>query len=341
MQIVIQIIIAVLVFGVIIFVHELGHFLAAKAMSIRVLEFAMGMGPKLYSVVKGETRYSLRMLPIGGYVQMEGEDEESLDGSAFCQKKVWQRVIVIVAGAAMNILLGFIIILGLTIAQQSLLSTTLAQFNEDATSNSQLQVNDRILKINNRTVRIGNDIIFELVRDTDGAADIVVERQGQKVDLTGVPFAMRQAEDGTQYISLDFKVYALERTPSNILSYAGHWTMGTVKQVWVSFLELVSGKYKLNQLSGPVGVTSAIGEAASMGLDSVLLLVALITVNIGVFNLLPLPALDGGRLVFLAIEGIFRRPVPQKYEAYIHAAGLIALFGLMIVVTVSDILKLL
>lgn len=334
-----QILIAVLAFGVIIFIHELGHFIVAKSVGIRVHEFALGMGPKLFSFKRGETLYALRLAPIGGYVQMEGEDAESDDPRAFGKKKVWQRVLVVVAGAVMNILLGFILLLGLTIGSDGLSSTTVAQFNDGATSSELLHVGDRITHINGARVRIGNDVVFELVRDSDGVVDFEILRDGEKYTLQGVPFQTRAAEDGMNLITLDFKVYPVEKTPVNIMKYSAYWTMGTVRQVWVSLLDLISGKYGLNQLAGPVGVTTAIGQATRMGLDSVLSLVAMITINIGIFNLLPIPALDGGRLVFLLIEAIRRRPVPAKYEAYVHAAGLIALFGLMLVVTFNDILR--
>lgn len=338
MQLIFQIIVAVLAFGLIIFVHELGHFLVAKSVGITVHEFALGMGPKLFSKSHNGTLYALRAVPIGGFVQMEGENEDSADAGAFCSKKVWQRFLVLIAGAVMNLLLGFLIMLGLTIAEDGLASTTIAAFGQNATSSSQLRQNDRILAINGAKVHIGNEVVFELVRDSDGLVNFTVLRDGQTLELA-VPFATQEVENAPNQITLDFQVYSLEKTPLNVIQYAYYWTVGTVRQVWVSFLDLITGKYGLNQLAGPVGVTSAIGQAATMGLSSVMLLVALITVNIGVFNLLPLPALDGGRIVFLIIEGIFRKPVPRKYEAYIHAAGLIALFGLMLVVTFNDILR--
>lgn len=340
-QWVIQILVALLAFGIIIFIHELGHFIVAKSVGITVHEFALGMGPRLFSFRRGETVYSLRLVPIGGFTQMEGEDEESSDAGSFGKKKVWQRILVVVAGAAMNILLGFFILLGLSIGEDGLSSTTIARFSEGAVSSEMLMEGDRITHVNGQRVRIGNDLIFEMLRDGDGVIDFGVVRDGEPVQLKGVVFNTRKAQDGTNLVTLDFKVYAVTKTPLNVLKYAWYWTAGTVREVWVSFLDLITGKYGLSQLSGPVGVTSAIGEATGMGLSSLLSLVALITINIGVFNLLPAPALDGGRLVFLLIEAIFRRKVPPKYEAYVHAAGLVALFGLMLIVTVGDIARLL
>lgn len=343
-QLVIQILIAVLAFGLIIFIHELGHFLVAKSTGVAVHEFALGMGPRLLSFRRGETVYALRLIPIGGFVQMEGEDEESDDPRSFGKKKVWQRFLIVSAGAVMNILLGFFLLLGLTIGSDALSTTTLARFNEGATSNVQLQENDRITHINGARVRTGNDIVFELVRDEDGLVDMQVIRDGERLSLPSVPFLTQQTEDGRSLISLDFKVYALEKTPGNVLQYAFYWTLGNVHQVWASLIDLVTGHYGISELSGPVGVASvigeAVGEARSVGVGPLFTLVALITINIGIFNLLPVPALDGGRLVFLLIEAIRRKPIPPRYEAYVHAAGLIALFALMIVVTVSDVIRL-
>lgn len=298
------------------------------------------MGPKLFSFRRGDTTYALRLVPIGGFVQMEGEDEESASAGSFSKKKVWQRILVVSAGAVMNILLGFFILLGLSAAEDGLSSTTIARFSEGAVSSQMLMENDRITHVNGARVHIGNDLIFEMLRDSDGVIDFTVLRDGERVQLQGVVFNTTKAQDGTNLITLDFKVYAVSKTPGNVLKYAWYWTTGTVREVWVSLLDLITGKYGLSQLSGPVGVTSAIGEAAGMGLSTVLSLLALITINIGIFNLLPVPALDGGRLVFLLIEAVFRRRVPPKYEAYVHAAGLIALFGLMIIVTVGDIARL-
>jgi regulator of sigma E protease len=312
----------------------------AKSVGITVHEFALGMGPKLFSFRRGETVYALRLVPIGGFVMMEGEDEESSAAGSFGQKKVWQRILVVSAGAAMNILLGFFILLGLSVSEDGLSSTTIARFSEGAVSSQMLMENDRITHVNGTRVHIGSDLIFEMLRDSDGVIDFTVLRDGERVQLKGVAFNSAKAEDGTNLITLDFKVYAITKTPGNVLKYAWYWTTGTVREAWASLLDLITGKYGLSQLSGPVGVTSAIGEAAGMGLSTVLSLLALITINIGVFNLLPVPALDGGRLVFLLIEALFRRRVPPKYEAYVHAAGLIALFGLMIVVTVGDIARL-
>ena len=326
-----------LIVSILVFIHELGHFLTARLNKVKINEFALGMGPTLlkHQSKKSGIVYAWRLLPIGGFVSMEGEDE-----NAFNKKKVWQRLIIVAAGALMNIILGFIIVLIIVATSAQLGSTTVAAFNDGATSNAKLQINDQITAINGMHVSVDNDIIFGLLRDTDGAVDITVKRDGEKVVLESVPFVMETAEDGTQLIQLDFKVYQSEKTVGNILKQSVGRTTSIVKMVWLSLVDLVTGRFGFNQLSGPVGIGSAVGEAASQGWSSLALLVAFITINLGVFNLLPLPALDGGRLIFLLIELVRGKPVNPKYEGYVHAAGLIFFFALMIFVTVNDIFRL-
>lgn len=335
-----SILIAILIFGLIIFVHELGHFLTAKAVGVRVNEFAIGMGPVLVRFGKKTTRYSLRLLPIGGYVSMEGEDESSDSRDAFCNKKLWQRFLVLVAGATMNILLGFVVAVVIVSMQPGVSSTVVGQFDEQATSNAMLQINDKILRVNGVRVHISNDVFFEMMKDGDGSIDMQVLRDGEKVELVGIPFNVTELE-GQKTTILDFKVFAYPKTFWGVVSNAWFFAVSLTKQIWYSLLQLFSGQFALNQLSGPVGITSAIGEAASTGSAlPVLILFAFITINVGIVNLLPLPALDGGRLLFLLIELVIRRPVPARYEAYIHTVGFMALMGLIVYVTFNDLLRL-
>lgn len=335
-----SILIAILVFGLIIFVHELGHFLTAKAVGIRVNEFAIGMGPVLFRFGKKSTRYSLRLLPIGGYVSMEGEDEQSDNRDAFCNKKVWQRFLVLIAGATMNVLLGFAVAVVIVCMQPGVSSTVIGQFDEQATSNSMLQINDKILTVNGTRVHISNDVFFEMMKDGDGSIDMQVLRDGETVNLTGIPFNVTEV-DGVKTTILDFKVFAYPKTVPGVLSNAWFFAVSITKQIWYSLLQIFSGQFALNQLSGPVGITSAIGEAASSGsVLPVLILLSFITINVGIVNLLPLPALDGGRILFLLIELVIRRPVPSRYEAYIHTIGFVALMGLILYVTFNDVLRL-
>lgn len=334
------VLITLLVFGLIIMIHELGHFIAAKLFKVRVNEFSLGMGPSLICRRFGETDYRLRLLPIGGFVAMEGEDEHSDDVGAFCSRPAWQRFIILAAGAGMNLLLGLAII-GLLVSRQELVgTTTVAQFYPDAVSSEWLQPNDTILAVNGSRVNGYHDLVFQMMRDQDGVMDFTVKRGEETLMLEGVRFEMTELSQGVRSIVLDFNFYGVEKTFFNSLEYTFDWTVSVVKQVWYSFGDIVRGRYGLNQLSGPVGTSAAIGEAAAQGTSSLIMLLAFITINVGVFNLLPVPALDGGRLIFVLLELITGRAVPQKYESMIHAAGFLLLMVLVISVTFNDVIKL-
>ena len=353
MQIVWTILLGIFVFGLMVFVHEFGHFICAKLSGVKVTEFAIGMGPKLLKWGKGETRYSIRAFPIGGFVSMVGEDgEEASDdseaasaieqGRAFYQKPIWKRMVILVAGAFMNLLLGFVLLLIVVSMKSAIASRTISYFDDAAVSNGDngLRLGDEILSLNGKAVHIGNDISYGLIRDQDGFVDFKVLRDGQEVVLTDVPFQTYQTEDGSQSIILDFKVEPLEKNFFTVLRESFYWTFSIVDLVWGSVIDIVTGNFAFNQLSGPIGVVTVIGEAAAVSLDSLMIMIGMITINIGVFNLLPFPALDGGRVIFLLIELIFRRPVPHKVENIINLAGLGLLMLLMIVVSISDVIKL-
>lgn len=340
MSVVLQVIIAILVFGLLIFIHELGHFTVGKLSGMRVNEFAVGMGPAVWSKQRGETKYALRMLPVGGYVSVEGEDEDSSDPRAFCNVMLWKRILFVCAGALMNLTLGFVILSILVGLRESLLTTVISEFRPNAASSASLHVDDKILKVNGSSVFTANDITFSMVSDKDGIVDFTVLRDQKKVAVPAVNFGMRTMEDGTSVIDLDFAVYSTPNTFWGGAVYTVQWMFSIVRQVWLSFVNLVTGNFTMSELSGPVGVSTVIGQASTQSISTLMLLIGFITVNIGVFNLLPLPALDGGRLVFLLIELVMRRPVNPKYEGAIHATGFILLMGLMLVVTFNDIIKL-
>lgn len=333
------IIIAILVFSLLIFVHELGHFMVAKWSKVKVNEFALGMGPKLLSKTKGDTTYSIRAFPIGGFCAMEGENEESAESGAFCNAPLAKRMLITVAGSAMNLLLGLLLLGFLSSRLLYFSSTTVAEFREGATSSQQLQVGDNIQRINGHRVYTMNDIDYELMRDRDGVLTMDIIRDGQKMTLPGVTFAMENME-GASFIDRDFISQRVEPTPWGVVTNTFNWTGSLMKQVWGSLVDLLTGRYAVNALSGPVGVTTAIGQASSMGWPNLLVLVSFITVNLGVFNLLPVPALDGGRMMFLLIELVRRKPINQRYEGVIHAVGFMLLIGLMIFVTLNDVIKL-
>ncbi len=340
------ILVAILFFGFIIFIHELGHFTFAKLFKVKVNEFAMGMGPTLLKKKFGETTYALRLLPIGGFVSMEGEDEESDDEHAFSKKPCWQRIIIVVAGAAMNLLLGLIICICINAGQDLIATPVIADFREDAVSvSSGLEKNDKIVEIDGHSVTSYMDLSFLMMRDKDGIMDITVKRDGEKQVIEDVTFQMRDYEDGTKGLYFDFLVYGVEPTFKNVVVAGAGEALSIVKVVYLSLFDLVTGQYALNDLAGPIGTVTQIADVATDASEthdfsSLFLVMALITINIGVFNLLPLPALDGGRLFFMVIELIRRKPIKAKYEAWVHAAGLALLIILMLVISANDIFKL-
>ncbi len=355
--VILKILIAILVFGVIILVHEFGHFIVARLMGVKVNEFAMGMGPTLFKFGKKETIYSLRLFPIGGFCAMEGEDEENSDPRAFGNKKVWRRILIVIAGAVMNLILGYIVlVISCSVFVKPVGSnpvalygtTTIASLPETSPSyKTGLRTGDTLEEINGKRVVTHMDFSAILQSDADGKFDMVVERDGKEVSLKNVEFNLAtDPETGTRYLQYDFKFLGEEKSFLSTLSYAGKMEYSIGVTIWRSFGDLLSGEYGLNDLSGPVGVVDAIGDAAiqtddnggmSANMEGLLFLMAMITINVGIFNLLPLPALDGGRLVFLIIEGVTRKKVPAKYEGIVHLVGMLLLFGLMIVVTFSDI----
>lgn len=330
----------ILIFGLIIFIHELGHFLVARWSGVTIYEFSLGMGPAIYKYKGPKTTYSLRLLPIGGYVSMAGEDEESDDENAINKKPIWKRMLIIIAGAFMNVLLGLAIMLGIFATESVYNSTTVAEFNENATTQaSGLQVGDKIIKINKTIIVSDKDIINEIARDTDGVVSMKVVRNGEKVTLPAVKFDVT-GKGAERTLNIDFKVYGIKRTFFTAISQAARNTFSLARNSWLSVADLVTGKLGIQDLSGPVGVGEVVGEASHYGFKSVLTITAFITISIGMFNMLPFPALDGGRFIFLIIEAIRRKPVNPKIEGYINAAGLVLLLGLMIVVTMKDIIHL-
>ena len=342
------ILLGIFMFGVIIFIHELGHFLCAKAFNVAIEEFAIGMGPKLFSRVgKDGVRYSLRLIPMGGYVSMVGEDEDSDNPAALCRKPVWQRMIIVAAGAVMNLLLGFVL-MGFAVGfSPEIYSTTISGFNvvDDAGNPVQteeilgLRVGDTIKKIGSRSIHVRSDFIYEVMFLKDTPVDITVRRDGQNVVLKDVSFHTT-SESGVTFGNAGFiRTTALKKTAPEIVRQAVFQSFSTIRMLWTSILNTVKGEYGKEALSGPVGVIGEVKETVSVGWDAFLFLVVMLTINIGMVNLLPLPALDGGRLFFMLIELIRGKPVNPKYEGYVHAAGLVLLMGLMIFITYNDIVR--
>ncbi|MBE6596798.1 MAG: RIP metalloprotease RseP [Ruminococcaceae bacterium] len=335
------ILIAILVFGLLIFIHEGGHFLAARICKVTVNEFSIGMGPKLFSKrsKKSNTLYSLRALPIGGYVSMDGEDESSENPDAFCNKSVPKRMFIVLAGAFMNLLLGFILMFMLVFSQEFLLSTRIGAFNENSLSAEKLMIGDEVRRVEGARVHTGDELIYEIMNEGDKPIDLVVIRDGEEVLLEDVVFP-NFVDSGVTFGEIDFKVYSEEATFGNYIKHAFYRSCSTVKMIYDSIFNLISGKYGMEAVSGPVGVTEVVGDAAKSGFSNLVYVVCVVSINLGVFNLLPIPALDGGKFAFLAVEAIIRRPINKKFEAYVNFIGIVLLFGLMIFVTFKDIIKL-
>ena len=333
--------IMLLVFGVLVFIHEFGHFMTARLCGVTVKEFAVGMGPKLvsWSSKKYETKYALRLLPIGGFVSMEGEDEASEDENAFCNKSVWKRMLIVLAGPMMNLILGFLLMTVLVFMQGTLASTTIAEFQEGATSNEVLQVGDEILRVDGTRVHTGNDMVYEIMNQGYEPIDLEIRRDGEKMIVEDVTFPSME-DSGVTFGNYDFIPYAEKTNLPNLCKHAFWRSVSNVKMVYDSLVGLVTGRFGMDAVSGPVGVAEVVGDAAKMGLDNFIYIVTVLSVNLGVFNLIPFPALDGGRFLFLIIEGIRRKPINRDVEGYINFVGLLLLFGLMIFVTIKDVLNL-
>lgn len=390
------IIIAIIIFGIIVTVHELGHFVCAKLSGIKVLEFSVGMGPKIIQKQIGETMYSLRALPVGGFCAMESEDSESEDPRAFRNAKLWKRMIVLVAGAFMNFVLGFCVLIPMVSMMDDVPTTTISGFtgikndenvsagfrcrtlawrfgkrlsvpnmneeipaaevgyggrlNEDgsiiyySSSREKLRKGDKILSIDGTRVFSTLDLsfIFETASAKDGKRTVTVRRDGKKIKMDNVEF--HNSIDGNEW---DFGLIYKKKTPLTIVKGSSDIFMSMSHIVGLSLKQLVTGKVEKEAVSGPVGVVSEINEMATQETENksdivfnLLYITALITINVGIFNLLPVPGLDGGRLLFCFIELVRGKPIKPEHEGYVHLAGMLLLFGLMIFATYNDIIKL-
>ena len=414
---IIPILIAVLFFGVIITIHEFGHFIFAKLFGVKVNEFAIGMGPTIFKKQGKETKYALRLFPIGGFVSMEGEEEESDDSRAFCNQKTWKRMIIIAAGATFNLILGVIVCFFLIGSEDLAGTNEILKFYDTAISNQEggLQAGDKIISIDGKKVFSDYDITFLMQRNATGTYSFVVEREGVKTELPEVHFGRRTGgnfsytedciisnlsskikgfglKDGDKIVKVngeavtkseelkaaigkdedyiydftierqgealdfsevklavvtvfDFVILGEDKNFGNVTKSAFGYALSMGRMVYLSLFDLLSGQYGMNDIAGPIGTISVITDIAEESIatvdwSSLLMIMAMITINIGLFNLLPVPALDGGHLFFMVFELVFRKKIPQKYESFIHAAGLAILLGFMALISASDIWKL-
>lgn len=333
---------AIIIFSVIIFVHELGHFLTARLFGVTVHEFAIGMGPALYKKQGKNTLYSIRAIPMGGYCKMEGEDEESESAGAFSNKKPLPRMIILVAGAGMNILLGFliavVIVIATAIPNGGIASTVVESVNPESSAAEFLQPGDKIVGLNGKTIHIKRDLSFELSQTGMQECTLTYQRDGQKFTNTFMPMEVTY-EDGQKGYIIGFNVATASINPWTVLKESFFQTIWMVKLVFISLGMLFTGEAGVSDLSGPVGVVYAMNTMAQSGLLDFLFFTSFLAVNIGIMNLLPLPALDGGRVFFVLIELIFRKPVPLEKEGLVHFIGFVLLILLMLYATWNDIVR--
>ncbi|NLU23754.1 MAG: peptidase M50 [Clostridiales bacterium] len=344
---------AILIFGVLIAVHELGHFMAAKACGVRVNEFSIGMGPTILKKEKGDTTYSLRLFPIGGFCAMEGEEENSDDPAALNNKGFWQKLLIFVAGAAMNFVAGFLIILILNAGAAAFYTPTITGFADGCPLQSEigLQEGDRIWSIDGERVYVYSALSLLFPRGHGTKFDLVVVRDGAKVKLTDFPMTKAEypSADGTTYTGYGLYFGTEKATFANRITNSWYNAVDFVRLVRLSLQMLFSGEASFKDMSGPVGIVSTItdvGQQAATVQDAVVniaYLAALIAVNLAVMNLLPLPALDGGKIFFLVVNTLcmvtIKKKIPEKYENYIHLAGFGLLMLLMVAVTFQDVWK--
>ena len=354
MTTILYILVAILIFGVLIAVHELGHFLAAKACGVTVNEFSIGMGPALWKKQKGETLYALRAIPCGGFCAMEGEDEDSDNPHALYRQGFWAKLVIFAAGAFMNFVTGLVILLILYSGAKAFYDPTITAFADGCPLEAEngLQVGDTLLSIDGERVYMYSDVGLLLGLNQDGTFDLVVRRNGEKVTLKDFP--MEKAEyldqNGQPYTGYGLLFGVKEATVGDRLANSWNNALDFVRLVRLSLKMLVTGQAGLRDLSGPVGIVSTMTEVGqssanvAAAIENIAYLAALIAVNLAVMNLLPLPALDGGKIFFLVVNALcmltIRKKIPEKFESYVHLAGFALLMLLMLVITFQDVWKL-
>ena len=377
------VIVSILVFGFLIFIHEFGHYITARIFNVTIEEFSIGMGPRLVTWVSKKTgiRYSISLLPIGGFVAMPGEngeynnvkpasaetealadsvkpleeepytpaeekpeDKYANDPNTFGKKPAWQRFIITAAGATVNIVAGFLAMIVLT-SFINIGNTRVAQYYTDdelgtsVVSSGKLELGDEILKVNGKRVKILDELSYEIMRHGNEPVDVLVRRNGEEVLVRDVEFPIEETQ-GQKFGIMDFKVNRVKKNFVSVMRYSVRKAALIVRMCWESLYDLITGRYTFAAVSGPVGISSAIGSAAKEGFISLLYITVLISINLGVMNLLPIPALDGGRIFTILIEMVSGKKLPAKVEEWINAVGLFLLLGLSFVVLVKDIFQL-
>ncbi|MCL2151727.1 MAG: M50 family metallopeptidase [Oscillospiraceae bacterium] len=346
---------AIIAFSALIAVHEAGHFTAAKLLGVRVNEFAIGMGPKLLKKKGKETLYTLRALPFGGFCAMGEDDGDTEDPRAFPAQKRWRRVVILAAGATANFIVAFIIIVAQTFSADSFVDTTITELVDGFPNQGEygLMIGDTLMSINGEKLYYRDDFILFMglaERRDDKEVDLVIRRGADTIKLDRYPLEQREyTVDGEQVFRYGITLNEIEATTFEKLKYSCYTAMNYVRLIRVSIAQLITGSAGIQDLSGPVGIVNAmndIGQASRTvgeAVSNIVGFVALIGVNLAVMNMLPIPALDGGRILFVFIswlaQKILRRRPDPKYEKYIHAATFVLLMGLMVYVLVNDVVK--
>lgn len=351
MSTIINVIISLIVFGLIIFFHELGHFIFAKSNGVYVNEFAVGMGPTLFSFHKKETKYSLKLIPMGGYCMMLGEDEEVEDEHSFSSKSVWARLSVVVAGPIFNFILAFILSM-ILIASIGYDIPRITQFSEgSAAQEAGMEIGDVVTHYNGKRIYNYREILIYSQFDQKGEPiTLTIDREGTKHELT---FSPKKTDNG--YLMGIYSGIREKGDFVDVIKYSALELRYYIKTTYLSLNYLITGKLGLKNLSGPVGIVSmmndtidqakedANGDSSLALLNIVLNMVnfsIMLSANLGVMNLLPLPALDGGRAILLLIEGFFHKKLSADKEGLINTIGFMLLIGLMVVIMLKDILQL-
>ncbi|MBR5286355.1 MAG: site-2 protease family protein [Clostridia bacterium] len=340
--------VTIFVFGLLIFVHEFGHYIVARAFKVGIIEFAIGMGPKLKTWKGKYNDFTIRLIPIGGFVNMVGEyDEEIPDEHKYKiplnERSVWKRMLIVIAGPFMNLLLAFLIMIGIVCGSNLIGTSKVAEFDENSISNQYgLQVNDEIISVNGKTIHCYSELAYKIVSDGVEPVDIVVLRDGKEILLRDVCFGT-EVDENIVFGTMDFRVFGEEKTFGGVMREAFWQSYATVYMTFDSLVDTFTGRYGIDAVGGPVAVGGEINDAIeqSDGFADTLLtistMVVMISVSLGIFNLLPIPVLDGGRLLFYIIEAIRRKPLDPKYERAVSAVFTVLLLGLMAFVLIKDI----